>query len=553
MCKTVYVCDYYQYFFCRSHKFLFIEHFICRSSLFFLFNMKIVAVISTVLLLLCALIDGQPCREGLFNWMIRKPPNEIDSYGKIRALTPYLEEYSEMNHNFNNRTKILSKVSCTSSWATKVNITILPKCMIFTVRKAALQFLTTDIQIMSININNSTFDDDMIDICYPLSPQLLDCSLIYYEKNCYYTNRETQILRIFNASYRLNLGDYYIDHQGRVFLCSEPLLTPVNSPRCNYIVLQAGQYTILPNDSLYVKESNKIIQQPSYGESNQNSVNVCYPLSIEFINCPENSLYIVTHDHYDILPGLKLFYRTHNLVLDPSQYYQYNRINDIVACVSPASLVLCNVLGNMYTFVECLSIIFLIILTIYHFVMSKQHIYRLCLISHSTTLICYYVVEVIERSFSGHDYLILCYILYFLRYFSLTSAYAWLTCMAFDICCSFSSLLTSCCKCRMLSERYAMLIYNLCGWGLPFVMCILLAIVEFDENLQKFLSVYPGVIGSCKCFCWFANHVALNIMHYGYDMLLFATNIVLYIVTVYNIRHENKETEIVNSRRRRQM
>lgn len=496
---------------------------------------------------LCVFIQGKGCKEGLFNWMLHLPANttvarkDIRSQNKVR---------SNAATNFKMFINNASELSCVSSPSSGINFTILPKCMNVTVRiRPPLKM--SEGQQQSGLITSRTTSEHWISKCYPLSSQLLECPLIYYEKNCYKIQNETQYLHILKTNYSLALGDYFIDHQERVFLCSKPLDVPVNSPRCNYVVLKMEQFTILSNGSLYVNDTHKLIQTPIYQSINQNSLNICYPLSIEFLTCPESLLYIIPHEHYDVLPGLKIFYRTHNQILDPSQYYELNTLKDIIACVSQDSMETCNLLSNIYVFVDCLSIIFLTFLIIYHLVVLKHSLYKLCLIYHSITMISFYISSgILERIIDSHQHIISCYILFFLKYFAITSTYTWLTMLAFDISYTFSSLLKSYHQSKIVKEKRAFWMYNLFGWGLPFVMCILIAAVEWNTNLQKFLSIYPSVIGSCKCFCWLSNHFALFAIHYGYDTLLSITNIILYIMTVFNIRRKSRECDVMNKRRK---
>lgn len=492
-------------------------------------------------------VQGQQCKEDPYSWMIQAPVDQTGSYSNIHH-----ETRSNASTKSINGLKNLFQPFCTSSPDLNVSLTILPRCMNVTITRTALKFLDNQIQT-TINSLNITIEDT-ISFCYPLSPQILNCPLIYYEKNCYEIHRKTQHLHVFHTNYRLQLGDYFTDHQGKAFSCSEPLPTPVSSLRCNYVTLDAGQFTILPNDSLYINESHKLIQRPIYATINQNSVNVCYPLSIEFLNCPKTLLYIIRKSQYDVLPGKSLFYRSHNQVADPSQYYQYNEFNDVILCVTQQSMKLCNLLLNIYVGCYLLSIVFLILLTIYYLVIPKQIIYKLCLVGHSAAMICYYAEAIVERIIDGHDSSISCYIFFFLKYFSFASAYTWITALAFDICSSFSSLVTSYCQRKMLiHQRQAILIYNILCWGIPFSMCVLVAIVELDTDLQKSLSIYPTATGSCKCLCWLSNRLALFITHYGYHMCLSTINIILYVITVYNIRQDNMEAKTVNCNRRKQM
>lgn len=490
--------------------------------------------------------------------MIQSSVKQTDFYKKPHFLTTGLNDDNETPSNSITKSNISfknqSQKSCSSCSATKGNLPTLPNCVKIT--RMSMQILESVLQLTPKNMI-STIENTTTSTCYPLSPQLLNCPLIYYDKNCYKIDSETQQLHILNSNYYLELGDYFIDQrQGKVFLCSEPLPKPVKSPRCNYITLDTGQFTILGNGSLYINESHTLIQRPIYSPIDQNFWNVCFPLSITFLNCPESLLYVVRDSAYNKLSRMRLFYRSHNQVVEPSEYYQYNSANDVVVCVSQKSMKVCNLLLNFYVVIDCLSTISLIFLTLYHLLVPQQLIYKVCLIGHSATMTSYYISVILERIISGHDYLIMCYILFFLKYFSLTSAYTWLTVLGFDICCSFSSLTTSYCQCLMLKERrerHAILIYSIIGWGLPCVMCILVAVVEWDTSLQKSLSVYPDAFGSCKCLCWLSNHFALFALHYGYDMCLSTTNIILYIITVYNIRHGNKQTKTVNSNRRKQM
>lgn len=253
-------------------------------GIFLVFNMKVLIVIWIVTSFWGGSIDSQRCKEGLFIWIIQLPANEIVSQRQTEARqikANWQREEGSHVTNSNNLTENSSQSLCASSTSSTINFTCLSSFMNATLTRSSLKCLED--QYQSILSTFKTSVKGNLSICYPLSPQLLDCPLIYYEKNCYDVHQDTYLLHIFKTNYHLQQGDYFIDYQGRGSICSEPLLAPVNLPRCNYVALATGQYMILLNGSLYVNESNKLIQRPIYKTLTRKTLNVCYPLSIEFL------------------------------------------------------------------------------------------------------------------------------------------------------------------------------------------------------------------------------------------------------------------------------
>lgn len=509
-------------------------------------------------LCLFRLNSGQGCKESFYHWMFKKPvdnsrPYRNDDFSKSNEgwQMPHTERSSKERVVYSE----MSSTICSAS-PKSADSAILPNCMNLNLTAKKMSEQSDEDNLFQLNAisSNSTHDGTKNTAlnCDSLTPQLFECSLISYAKGCYEVDPKTQRLRVRKTAYLRELGDYFIDQQDRVFLCAERLPYPVTSPRCNYVTLKSSHFKILSNNLLYVNESKKFIQRPVYKPIDQNSLNVCYPLSIEFLNCPEDFLYVVERNQYDKLPGLKLFYRTHNQIVDPSYYYQYNDYNDVVVCVSGQSMKVCTLMGITCVWLEILSVAFLLFTITYEVLVPKKSNHRTCLIFHGLTMLLYYMSVLVERLVDGHTYFSSCYFFFFAKYFTMTSAFTWLTALAVDICSSFSALQTSYCQCGM-PNKHTILKYNIFAWGLPFIMCILVAIVEFNKNLQQLLFLYPNTDTACQCLCWFNNQYAASFFHYVLDTCLATTNIILYVITIYNIRHESKDLRIVNYKYRRQL
>lgn len=210
-------------------------------------------------------------------------------------------------------------------------------------------------------------------------------------------------------------------------------------------------------------------------------------------------------------------------------------------------------MGCACLWLELISTICLLFTIIYKQLRCGPSRHRTCLVFHSFTMMVYYMSVLPEHITGGHNF-IWCYIFFFSKYYSMTSAFIWLTALAFDICCSFLFCQPSNCQSRITRGTNTLLKYHLFAWGFPLIQCIIAAIVEWNIHLQKLLTIYPRTFGSCQCLCWFANPFVTLVFHHVCNV--FGSYKHHFVRNHYINNQSSKErgeTLILNSPRQKQM
>ncbi|XP_071446802.1 G-protein coupled receptor Mth2-like [Hetaerina americana] len=126
----------------------------------------------------------------------------------------------------------------------------------------------------------------------------------------------------------------------------------------------------------------------------------------------------------------------------------------------------------------------------------------------------------------------------FVIYFALLCSFFWLNIMCIDIYITFSSFTPP----RVhRSEKKKFLSYIVYSWGTPFVIILVTAIMEF----------YPGISDDYikpefKKTCWFEKYSSRLAYFIATVGVLVLCNVVLFILTAFNIHKVNRETSILH-------
>ncbi|KAK5639760.1 hypothetical protein RI129_010571 [Pyrocoelia pectoralis] len=125
--------------------------------------------------------------------------------------------------------------------------------------------------------------------------------------------------------------------------------------------------------------------------------------------------------------------------------------------------------------------------------------------------------------------------------FFFISSFFWMNVMSIDIWRTFSGKREVLGNTRELARR-RFIIYNVYAWGVPFVLVMLIAILNSLADEDAWYSPSIGV-----GFCWFHKNISELLYFYGLLAMIIVANLSLFGVTALKIRKLQRDTEILRS------
>ncbi|XP_046390124.1 probable G-protein coupled receptor Mth-like 3 [Ischnura elegans] len=257
---------------------------------------------------------------------------------------------------------------------------------------------------------------------------------------------------------------------------------------------------------------------------------------------PGDEFYINTTDGTLEMPKSKEF------GLDTSHYcLEYVENYDLYlpyVCFDPLGLdeseEICDTIRySIYPLGIIVSIVFLIIsLAIYATTSELRNLHGKCLMCHIISLLVGYLFLAIVQRSGGSLNDNACTAFGFVIYFALLCSFFWLNIMCIDIYVAFSSFAPP----RMhSSEIKKFFTYILYAWGIPFLIIIVTAIMEFHPAVESGKFLKPEF----KTTCWFFTRSS-RIAYFNAPVgVLVICNIILFALTAFNIYKVNRETSIL--------
>lgn len=335
---------------------------------------------------------------------------------------------------------------------------------------------------------------------------------------------------------------------------------------CNFMQLAKHEYNILSNNSLHIISRNETISIPLYSKLHNpmGALNVCYPLSHAFKECP----FILTtrKDMYQIFYNKTLYEGHHGHYFEPAEYGilthdPYNHEQGLAFTCAPFQQkqeVVRIVNKDLATqIIKICSIICLIIVFSVHIIFPSINYHSKPLLCHVISVIGIEAIQLMHSPTLGVLPVMEvsgCYLVSFLQYYFTLCAFFWINVMAFDIWRTFSKVNSqtgpaACCAIQFLGEmkpawcKRSFPLYCLYAFGIPTIMLICL-IMFHVYNISPTLSPVFFV----ERWCWFKNVFVGTVFMYGPLAIIILENLIFFSLTVYNLHKISKESELVNKK-----
>lgn len=399
-------------------------------------------------------------------------------------------------------------------------------------------------RVMLFNVSN---DGAAMSICFPLSPQLLNCELRKYHPQCFFIGYRS--LHFHMSDIKLRLGDFYVDQNGYAYTCKDLISSTVTVPRCNYLRLPPDQYAFVNDTNIYINDTKTIIIRPFYSIDSQHMLNVCYPLSTRFLKCPPKSLTILGQTDVK-MRYTQLFHKDYKYVLGPSEWYTDFNSGNIIVCLTETYIRENNVIEWIYFAIEIGSIVCLVI-TIYRQLVGStiSTNYTKCLLLHSTCILAFHVILAVQDWMDLYKRPKPCFAFLILRKLSNVAAYMWLVIAIFDLWLTFSNLQTSRIHRPYLQKRFRFIAYSLTVWVTAAILCSLIVILKITEKSDTF--EMTNVLFGHRCA--FQSYKRSLISQYGNAIILSTINAIFLTLTAMTFQREYKRTKSVGRHDKRQL
>jgi hypothetical protein len=341
-----------------------------------------------------------------------------------------------------------------------------------------------------------------------------------------------------------------LTEEGNAILRTETIRqTLSNFPRCNYIVLDATEYRQLDNGSWQLKDNGEMINRPDIlsfpvkSSLPSTAVNVCFPLSIAFINC----LHPIPIDVSDceLQSDHSVYLMTNDYAVNMGDYFKSP--NSYTICNKPKMVGLDRILNFFYAGCHALSAICFLITIIYQLHGSgKMNCHTKSLLCHIVSLFLAYLCETADSVIivlPTYPPTWCCYVLYIFLYISYMWAFFWLNVLAFDVLYAFSQMQTSKYSCAATwTETRRFLFYNIYAWFAPMILCAIMVTVDQSPSIQKALSFNPKLGLSC----YSTERTTKWVFYYIPLCFIMTTNLLSFFGTVIILMSASKGTQLVN-------
>ncbi|GAB6025495.1 hypothetical protein CHUAL_011234 [Chamberlinius hualienensis] len=400
---------------------------------------------------------------------------------------------------------------------------------------------TRFIQIGVFNLSN---DKESVTFCYPLSPQLLQCTNDVTDYGNYQIINSTK-LHIPSKNITAYLGDFDILSNGSAVTCNQNIDDNSGIPRCNYVTFKPEDIHLNSDGSILIIPAKFIIKNPIYSIITSNyEVQVCFPISLEMLNCDHSqedveTYFSLSHNVYGNGNAADGFVEPVNYYLsatytitfcnknaDDTQEFNYTKISAIDTLLEGTILLIIIGFRRQY---------------------FLQNYHCKCLLCHLITLIAFYFYDTLSLFFSSTDF-IPCYLNFSFYYFIALSVVAWLSIISYDSWRNVSKLQTvnncrysvSCIKLKMKTR---FLLYCLYAWGIPAVLLMTILTIDLTSSPLNFDNPYLPHI---EKYCFFTTKFGYGVywcLPLGLDIAIIC---IFMFLTIWNIRQAATGTELVN-------
>jgi len=193
----------------------------------------------------------------------------------------------------------------------------------------------------------------------------------------------------------------------------------------------------------------------------------------------------------------------------------------------------------MYGIAESVSAFFLLLVIVVHYLFPKLNCQATSLMCHTISLLMLFVTYPL-RQFIEYD-TIGNVIIFAIHYTFGLAAFFWLNVFGFDLWRLFAKMPGIHQSPRPRNTRK--LIYtSIYAWGIPTAMCAFCITLGFNPEIQQ----KTGVVIHFSTYNWFENERSALPFFYAPVSIAVVMNVILFILTVINVRRASRGTEIVN-------
>ncbi|GAB6025847.1 hypothetical protein CHUAL_011827 [Chamberlinius hualienensis] len=417
-----------------------------------------------------------------------------------------------------------------------------------------------------LRVGNRSFPDvyatiNRTSLCFMLSPQLLQCEMEKSYIGDYRMEDEGATIVIPRKNIVAYLGDFYIDDNGTVFTCSKGVdVSLFQAPRCNYVTMNADDYFMYENGSVYIPSANFIIKLPIYSIVTGDLTQICFPLTVAFLNCRNKMLnfagsYIFNRD----MSATIFDYYT---VSKPNEYY-LNSIGQLIQCDNndiESTKTIPKIIYEFYMAIALLSDILLVFTIILRYNLFMLNDHTRCMLNH---IVCLILSNI---SLAANDFYAVrggwpSYLLFALYYFFSLTASLWLNVIAFDLWRFFTRLhiqpskrLSGGGSCsrgwKTIAQTFRLTMYHIYCWGVALLLTGLVLGIDLCPLLCQ---ITFGLCPHINHYGWFNNVDSLLLYFYLPFNVLTVSNCIFMVLIVRGVMKASLGTDMVNQRRRQQL
>ncbi|GAB6026186.1 hypothetical protein CHUAL_012397 [Chamberlinius hualienensis] len=434
----------------------------------------------------------------------------------------------------------------------------LPACKVVTLNRKEIQLISSNSVTVAVGKSglvtvghfNMSSDNSSVTLCFPLSPQLLQCKLKRLNMPNYVI-LPTRTLMSTVTNQTIGFRDYYTNEQANYVVGCTEQINEDRKMRCNYVTLTQSEYKFSDDNlTLYFLPTNEKIYRPLYTEDVNitGAINVCYPSSPNFTMCTK--LWFLDKFEFKFLPDHRLFSVAHQRTHELGDFLIHADKRPIVCAqiVDKPTFDFYLIHASLYV----VSAICLLVAFIVHLLVPSLNYHAKPLLCHMLSMLGLYV-GMASRKFIGSPTPGPCYFLFVMTYISALASFSWLSVLAFDLWSIFANLQTSsrfgCRPWACGSKEKRFYYYSALAWGFPVFLCVLVVVLDTNISLQDALLLYPNI----SRMCWFNNRKTGYLFLYGPLFAMLAVNITLFILTVANLRRASKGAEVVNKKLNQQL
>ncbi|GAB6025165.1 hypothetical protein CHUAL_010588 [Chamberlinius hualienensis] len=354
-----------------------------------------------------------------------------------------------------------------------------------------------------------------------------------------------------NTNLQHSMEDYlYNPEYKEAYICRENLLPGDKTDGiilwCSILTVDDGNYTIA-NGSLIVPGLSDAIS-PKYYNINQNSstVSICFNSSLEFLRSLRKSLIdkrdFTINSHFELT--LKGVLGHEDSVYPPGNYWvTYDEEHAIVVfgenepVIVPAS----TFARNLYIY-HIISAIFCFFTLLFHLAIPKINLHTKSLLCHVFSMMLMYIAFTFKRFYSEVQSKPAKCLLFGFFYVTIIGTFLWLNIIAYELWKVFASLRGIATK-SISDQRLRLFLKSLYAWGIPLVILCVIFGISYNENLQEklglnFMTDIHEAFPINTTFSWIFIHGPMS-------AILFI-NLLLFLLTILNIRKARRGTKMLN-------